>query len=215
MQGFRRNCEIGHMKIHYLIHAVLGTAVAVLFYLHFKTPQASAPAKNNSTALKPITTPAPRIEMKSSPIVFVNADSLMENYTLVKRNRNTIEQERKKFETQFEAKYKALEQEFNSLRDRAETISQEEGMVLQQQLMLKEQELGKFREENLARLDELERKKAEEIQKGISGYLRNTYANSNYAYILGYSSGGGILFAHDSLDITGEVVQGLNSVQKK
>ena len=214
MQGFSRNYEIWRMKIHYLIHAVLAIAVAVLFYLHFNTNRATAPANNNSTAKRPITTPAPKIEMKASPIVFINADSLMENYTLVKRNRNSVEQERKKFETQFEAKYKALEQEFNSLRDRAETISQDEGMLLQQHLMLKEQELGKFREENLTRLDDLERKKAEEIQKGISGYLRNTYANSRYAYILGYSAGGGILFAHDSLDITNEVIQGLNAERR-
>jgi hypothetical protein len=44
--------------------------------------------------------------------------------------------------------------------------------------------------------------------------LRKKYANTNYAYILGYSPGSGILFAHDSLDITPEVVQGLNAEAK-
>jgi outer membrane protein len=41
-------------------------------------------------------------------------------------------------------------------------------------------------------------------------YLRENSAQYNYKYVLGTSFGGNILYANDSLDITGNIVKGLN-----
>jgi outer membrane protein len=44
----------------------------------------------------------------------------------------------------------------------------------------------------------------------LSSYLKEYNKGKNYTFILGYQKGGGILFANDSLDITREVLDGLN-----
>jgi outer membrane protein len=204
-------------KSSFVLNIILALAVAVLYYLHFTGPRHAGPAPAKNTAksdLPPIVTKAPEIKLKSSPVVFVNADSLMEQYVLVTKNRKFLEAERSKFEKEFEAKYRSLEAEYKDLQEKAPLLTQEEGTMKQQELMMKEQKLGEFRDQNQERLMNLEQTRGEQIQKNITTYLRKKYANTNYAYILGYSPGSGILFAHDSLDITPEVVQGLNSEAK-
>ena len=183
-------------NISLLINLVLGLAVAVLYYLHF-----SAPKNGTSTpTAKPKAVAMPKIKFKATPLVYVNADSLWENFVLVKQMRKELEAEKKKFETKFEADYHKLESDY---------------MKLQQDLMAREQKLTEFRQTQTERLAKLEAEKTEKIQKTITEYLTEQYSKSNYAYILGYSAGGGILFANDSLEITNEVVDGLNATLSK
>lgn len=195
-----------------IFNIVLSIAVAVLYYLHFNGSTSNLNDKKQS---KPRATVMPKIALKSTPLVYVNADSLWENFVLVKQMRKELEFEKKKFETKFEADYHKLENDYLELRDKAETLSQEEGMKRQQDLMAREQKLTEFRQSESERLAKIEADKTEKIQKAITGYLTEQYSKSNYAYILGYSAGGGILFANDSLEITNEVVDGLNATLKK
>jgi len=195
-----------------VFNVILGLAVAVLYYLHFSNPTAGADAKKES---KPKALAMPKIQLKSTPLVYVNADSLWDNFVLVKQMRKELEAEKKRFETKFEADYHKLESDYLALRDKAETMSQEEGMMKQQELMAREQKLTEFRQTESERLAKLEADKTEKIQNTITEYLTEQYSKSNYAYILGYSAGGGILFANDSLEITTEVVDGLNATLKK
>jgi outer membrane protein len=195
-----------------VFNVVLGIAVAVLYYLHFSNSPSHGESKKE---VKPKASVMPKIQLKSTPLVYVNADSLWENFELVKKMRKEMEFEKKKFETKFEADYHKLEADYLALRDKAESLSQEEGMMKQQELMAREQKLTEFRQTESERLAKLEADKTDKIQKTITEYLTEQYSKSNYAYILGYSAGGGILFANDSLEITTEVVDGLNATLKK
>jgi outer membrane protein len=199
-------------NISIFFNVILSIAVAVLYYLHFSVNSSSV---SNKKETKPKALAMPKIQLKSTPLVYVNADSLWENFTLVKQMRKEMEFEKKKFETKFEADYHKLETDYLALRDKAETMSQEEGMMKQQELMAREQKLTEFRQVESERLAKLEADKTDKIQKTITEYLTEQYSKSNYAYILGYSAGGGILFANDSLEITTEVVDGLNATLKK
>jgi outer membrane protein len=204
--------KINNMKnLSLILNALLGVAVAVLYYLHFSSPKTAVATK----AVKPKAAAMPKIKFKSTPLVYVNADSLWENFVLVKQMRKELEAEKKKFESKFEADYHKLESDYIALRDKAETLSQEEGMKMQQDLMAREQKLTEYRQTQSERLAKLEAEKTEKIQKSITEYLTEQYSKSNYAYILGYSAGGGILFANDSLEITNEVVDGLNATLSK
>lgn len=199
-------------NISLVFNVILSIAVAVLYYLHFNGGDNSL---NDKKTAKPKAVAMPKIKLKSTPLVYVNADSLWENFKLVKQMRKELEGEKQRFETKFEADYHKLENDYLALRDKAETLSQEEGMKKQQELMAREQKLTEYRQTQTERLAKLEAEKTEKIQKAITQYLTEQYSKSNYAFILGYSAGGGILFANDSLEITTEVVDGLNATLKK
>lgn len=208
---FRR--KLRAMKnLSIIFNVVLSIAVAILYYLHFSADTSS---NNPSKGDKSKSVAMPKIKLKATPLVYVNADSLWENYALVKQMRKELENDKKRFESKFEADYHKLETDYLELRDKAETLSQEEGMKKQQELMAREQKLTEYRQTESERLAKLEAEKTEKIQKSITDFLTEQYSKSNYAYILGYSSGGGILFANDSLEITKEVVDGLNATLKK
>jgi len=191
---------------------ILGIAVSALYYLHFTVDNDNNSDKKDTKHKAAV---MPKIKFKSTPLVYVNADSLWENFGLVKQMRKELEYEKKKFESKFEADYHKLENDYLELRDKAETFSQEEGMKKQQELMAREQKLTEFRQTESDRLAKMEADKSDKIQKTITEYLTEQYSKSNYSYILGYSTGGGILFANDSLEITNEVVDGLNATIKK
>lgn len=197
-----------------ILNFALLIAVSVLFYLHFK-PKVEPVAKDSdgvedthSPLSKPVT------NLKASNIVYVNSDSLWERYEFVKTVKSELERERKVSETQFETKIQALEKEYAEFKDKAQFMTQEQGMQRQQELMLKEQKLAEFRDNANERLLKNEQDKNDQLQKSILDYMKKNYDNSNYTYILGYSRGGGILYAKDSLDITNEVINGLNREYK-
>ena len=198
-------------KAGFIFNGVLLCAVIVLYALHFSgRGHEAAPSGIAAQKQMPVAAPMP-IKLKNTPIVYINADSLMSKYSLVKKTKADLDRERKAAEGEFEKRYRDLEKEFMELRERAPMMKEEEGMAKQQELMQKEQKLGEYREQMQERLMKMEESRNLDIQKRITGYLKERYSGSKYAYILGYSAGGGILFANDSLDITTEVIQGLNS----
>lgn len=187
------------------LNIILVIAVGYLFYQHFKKPGQAAVTETTS-AKAPVV-----IDLKPSSIVYINSDSLWSNYQFVKDIKKQLEKERASSESQFQAKYEQLEKEANEFRDKAQFMSQDQGMKAQQDLMEKEQKLGEWREEAASKLLQNENEKNNMLQNKITEYLKRNYSNSNYTYILGYSAGGGILYANDSLDITTEVINGLNA----
>ena len=52
----------------------------------------------------------------------------------------------------------------------------------------------------------------EEVYSHLTAYIKEYLKKKgrNYNFILGYQKGGGIIYAKDSLDITHEIVEGLN-----
>ena len=56
----------------------------------------------------------------------------------------------------------------------------------------------------------------EKVFKAIMDYIREYNKNSQYNYVLAYSNKivGSVLLANDSLDITNEIVTGLNAQYK-
>jgi outer membrane protein len=193
-------------NIQLIANIIFGIAIAVLFFLHF-SGQSSNKQKDSIVS--------PKIELKSSKLVYINTDSLWENYEYVKEIKKALLSQRNQAEAEFAQKYQALANEEQNFREIAQRLSEEEGIKQQQELLLKEQKLGEFRDQMQERLMKSEQDKNDQITKNITDYLRVAYINTPYNYILGYTRGGGILFAHDSLDITNEVVNGLNANHNK
>lgn len=62
----------------------------------------------------------------------------------------------------------------------------------------------------LGKLDQLQANSSEELYTKLNNYLREFNADKNLQFVLGYQKGGGILFANDSLNVTRQVIEGLN-----
>jgi outer membrane protein len=186
-----------------ILNAVLIVAVAVLYYLHFSTPRATVPAEQpqiTADVVKPV----------SLPIAYVNSDSLLMNYDYYKETRKELETKRQQMEKEINGKARAYENEVVAYQKKGNQMTLEQAQLTEQTLMRKQQELVQYRDRVSYSLAEEEQKKNEELINNISEYLQQYTKDKNYKYILGYTKGGGVWYANDSLEVTSEVLKGLN-----
>jgi outer membrane protein len=177
-------------------NAILTVAVGVLFFLHFKSTSPTASTTSGS----------------SKSIVYVNTDSLLANYDYFKDAMKELENKRFRLETDLNAKGKSLQNEAAFFQQKAQqgNMSEDQARTTQQQLVKKEQDLIAYRDNASRALSVEEAKKQEELLNKIQDFLKNSNKQNNYDIVLGYSKGGGVLFANTNLEITKKVIEGLN-----
>ena len=205
-------------NISLVLNVVLAVAVAILYYLHFSSSPASddvATHIDTTAAAKPIVlTPK---EIKESKMVYVNLDVLNEQYDYIKEVNAAAKRELSSLESQYQKKGQKLQEDYMLFQQQAQG-----GQLSDNQIAAKEQELTKRKEE----LDQLElrsqqmmdemQQRSEEMNISIKDYLKEYNKNSNYTFVMAYIAGplSPVLIANDSLDITKEILDGLNAQYK-
>jgi len=179
-----------------ILNGILLIAVAFLYYKQFSS------SENDAVSVS--------AEATQSKIVFVNSDSLMDSYSLFKTMQDNMEKKRDSLDRLLTARGASLESEIKSYQEKAEGMSAGERQLREESLMRKQQALMEDRDNLLDRLKIEESDLTDSIHADLMNYLKSYNKNKKYDFILGYSRGGGILLANDSLDVTKQVVKGLN-----
>lgn len=205
-------------KASIIINSILFIAVGILYYLHFSTCKSSCEAtteNDSSTALKPIVI-APK-EIKASKIVYINSDILNEKYDFVKDLTAAAQAKHQRLQTAYETKAQKFQEDYNDLQQKASQglLSENQANAAQEDLIKRKEELDKMELQLQSMMEEIQ-KSNEEVRKNVIDYVKEYNKTGQYNYILTYtdSPGGFLLLANDSLDITREVVDGLNAQYK-
>ncbi|PSL32293.1 OmpH family outer membrane protein [Dyadobacter jiangsuensis] len=183
-------------------NVVLSLAVAVLFFLHFSSKSSDAGAAADGAVVEGRRT------------VYVQVDSLLKNYDFFKDTRKELENKNFQLENELTTKGRSLQNEVAFFQQRAATMTPEQARSTEAQLMKKQQDLMAYRDQSAQALGQEEAKKNEELYKNIRSYIDKYNKENGYEYVLGYSLGGGILFANPSLDVTKKIIDGLNKEYK-
>lgn len=202
-------------KFSTIINVSLIVAVAVLYYLHFSDCNRSCSsddATDSTTAAAPVVM-SPK-EIKASKIVYVNSDVLNEKYEYVKTLVAAAQAKQQRLEMSYQTKGQKLQQDYTEFQQKAS-----QGLLSENEITRKQEEFQKRKEEldmaeqELQGLMEEMQVNYNKVRKTIVDYLKEYNKKSNYNYILTYSKapGSGIMLADDSLDITNEVLEGLNA----
>jgi outer membrane protein len=199
-----KSCE--HKKCRCCLSMILNiislAGVIVLFVLYFIGHSGSNPAKKSNNS--------------SLYIGFVNSDTVMQNYSLVKTFKDSLEAKQKKAETDFTAQQNIFEAQVAKYQKdlKANTLSIEQAQSTEKTLSQQQESLLALKDELTQKLSDEELSITTMIQDSIINYLKRYNRTHNYDYILGFSKGSGILIANDSLDLTKEVLEGLNKEYK-
>ena len=193
-------------RISIVLNILLTIAVIILFYMVIDL-------KNNQSTVPAVLTMKPN--SGNTSVVYVNIDTLINQYEYVKEARKQLETESAKKQKELEGQYQSLERKANEFKEIAARLSPEEGQRQQNDLMQKEQQLMQLRDNLNQELMNKEQEINAQLQKAINEYLVKYKAQMPYNYVLSYTSGGGILFANDSLEITKALVKGLNEEYKE
>ena len=185
-------------NISLALNIVLAIAVAVLYYLHFK---GGSCCKNEESAV---------IMPKggSSAIAFINTDTLLNHYEYYKQLKSSMEEKARRSESEMQGKMTALQAEAQVYQQKGASMTMEQRAATEEGLMKKQQQLMQRKEELGQQLAEEEQKLVKDLYEKLTGFLKKANADKGFQYVL--SKNGPILLANDSLDITKQVIEGLN-----
>lgn len=159
---------------------------------------------------------APSTESKTEKIVFVNSDSLLNNYEYFKQLKTKFEQKSKKAQSDLQAKGTAFQREVAAYQQRAANLSADERAATEERLARKQQELATYNQNAGSALANEEAAENEKLYNKVADYLKKHSKGKGYKMVLTYSkSNPTVLYADESLDVTKEVVTGLNAEFKK
>lgn len=153
---------------------------------------------------------------KSEAIVFVNSDSLLNNYEYFKDVKSTFETKSKKAQSDLTAKQTAFQREVAAYQQSAPSLSADQRASTEQRLARKQQELAAYNQNAGNALANDEAVENEKLYNKVSDFLK-TYAKSKgYKMVFTYSKGNtNLLYSDESLDVTKDVIAGLNEQYKK
>jgi outer membrane protein len=196
-------------KINLALNVLLLAAVAFLFFrssVDQKGGNEKSAVESDSTNLF-----TPQSLNSNSRVVFVNADSLNEKYEFIAEKYEELEREQLKIESQVQRKMKAAEERYVQLESEAAYMTPGQLEQAQMELQGLQLEITQFQEKLAADFRAKELETQQTFYKNISEYLKEYNKDGLYDFILTYQLGGQILLANDSLDITNDVIRGLNA----
>lgn len=186
--------------------------IAMLFVQCSAKSNEPAPATTAPTATEAIAdsvaTPVCNIK-----IAYVDYDSLLANYNfaqdvqkeLIRREmsiNNTIEKERKSLQEEAASfEYKVQNNVF---------ATQERAQAEYEKIMKKDQDLLQRGQTMIAELEQVRNAKYNELTQCINDYIQEYNSTAKYDFIL-TKMGGNMLYANEAMDITKDVVNGLNA----
>ncbi|NLF42088.1 MAG: OmpH family outer membrane protein [Bacteroidales bacterium] len=184
---------------------ILLIAVVILFVLFFKNGETDGKVAASDTQSE-------ILGNSSNNIAFIRSDSLMEKYELAIRMRADLESKQKRMEAEFNQKQSSFQKEAESFQKsvNAGTISIDQAQIKEKELMQKQQELIDLNQTLSGSLAKQEYDLNIELLDSISGFLERYNKEFGFDFILGYSPGGGILYASDKKDITTDVIKKMN-----
>lgn len=149
-------------------------------------------------------------------VVYVNSDSLLTNYEYFKAVQKTFEEKSKKAQADLQAKGAAFQREVAAYQQNAGTLSADQRASTEERLARKQQELATYNQNAGNALANEEAAENEKLYNKVADFLKIHAKEKGYKIVLTYSkSNPAVLYADESLDVTKEVLAGLNAEYNK
>ena len=150
-------------------------------------------------------------------IAYVNIDTLEANYTYLKQKKDEFTKRQAGMEAELERSMMQLQKDAAEFSKKAQagTLTQSEGEAGQKRLLQMQETLEKRKNALTETLIKEQEAFNKDLHDRLDAFLKEYNADKRYDYILSYSEGGAILYKDESLDITADVIDGMNNSQGK
>ncbi len=193
-------------KTSLIINGILIIAVIVLFVLYFTHPKSSS-QQTNLTA---------RADTAGNPalsIAYVNMDTLMANYDFSVDLQEKLAKKQKVSEDKLTTRGQKWQNKVSEYQNNMKRglVTRSEAQKIEQQLSQEQQEILKLKDDLASKLMEEQQVSTRKVLYSITDYLNEFSKVHHYKYILSTTTlGGTILYGDKNLDVTQEVLEGLN-----
>lgn len=176
-------------------------AVAILYYLHFSsgTAKPTMATTGSATGLK---------------IAYIHSDTVLKYYDYTKEIKERFEAKGKKLDSDLQNRAKALENEIGAYQRNVSNMTIGQAKAVEEDLGKKQQNLAVYQrslEQELA-LDQA--KVNEELYGNITSFLKKYGEENGLEVVLKFNRESDVLFTSPALDISQDVIKGLNEAYK-
>ncbi len=160
-------------------------------------------------------TPAIESAQQGQPtmnIAYVDVDTLMTKYVFWQDNLTKLEEKSAEYAKTLESRGQSLQQAAMQFQEKIQTgviTTEKEALRQQENLQRQQENLQKLEEELMLKLTEEQNTYSKALRDSISNFLAEYNKAKKFTMIIS-KSGDNILYADSALNITNEVVNGLN-----
>ncbi|MBL7871128.1 MAG: OmpH family outer membrane protein [Cyclobacteriaceae bacterium] len=177
-------------------------AVGVLYFLHFSS-------KGSSTSSSEVARPG------DFQIAYINSDSVLKHYEFVKINMEKLEAKGKKLDQDLQNRAQSLQNDITAYQRNYGNMTIGQAKAVEEDLGKKRQNLELYQRGLEQDLMTEQSTITEELYKKITAYLKDYAEQKQLQVVLKYNPGSDLLYGSASIDITNEVIAGLNEIYKK
>lgn len=147
---------------------------------------------------------------KSSELVYVDVNKLLEGYKRTKVVRAEFEKKAKTLSSNVDSLVADWQKELKAYEKERSKMSKKELELKQQLLGNKQQQVNNYQQAIQKQIQEEDKKVTQTVINDINDYVTEYGKKHNYKIIFGASGGGNIMYANESTDLTQKVLEGLN-----
>ena len=173
-------------------------------------PAATPATETTAVATATATASAPVCNIR---IAYVDYDSLLLKFNLAQEMQKELIRKEMSINNIIEKERKTLQEEAAAFETKVQNnvfATQERAQAEYEKIMKKDQELLQRSQAMIAEFEKESITKSSEVTQSIMEYIKEYNSDAKFDFIL-TKMGGNMLYANEALDITDEVVEGLNA----
>jgi len=183
-----------------ILNAVLLVAVGVLFYLHFAPKSSIAETES--------------VNPSDFKIAYINSDSVLKNYEFFKVNIEKLESKGKKLDQDLQNRAQSLQNDITAYQRNYGSMTIGQAKAVEDDLGKKRQNLELYQRSLEQELMTEQGKMNEDLYKKVTDFLKIYAEQKELQIVLKFNPSSDLLYGGKSVDITNEVIQGLNEAYK-
>jgi outer membrane protein len=184
-----------------ILNGILIIAVAFLYYNNFAGSDEADETINNSER-----------SVGNLSIAYVNSDTLLTNYNYYEEVSKRLDEKRLNLQQEYTRRAEGLQRQIEDYQRTMTNLTIAQARAVEEDLGRKRQNLLQYQETISQDLMREEAAITQELYEKVSSYLKTYGDENNLQVVLTYSPGSGLLYANDALNITDQVLSGLNSI---
>lgn len=170
-------------RIAIVLSIISFAGMLLLFYFHFKSEEKMA---------------------------YVDNMRMVQGYAGTKKATATFEEKRKALQMNVDTLANELEERVKKFGRESSQMTEKERKLAEELLNNKQQQFLQYRDAIQQKIQQEEKKFSDALLVEINGYVKEFGEKSNYKILFGATVSGNIVYANKALDITDEILKGLN-----
>ena len=179
-----------------VLNVVLIIAIGVLYYLHFTSSKGASS-----------TTP---VAGSLTSVAYINSDTVLKYYEYTKVNKTKLENKGKRLEQDLKNRAISLQNEIENYQRSRNNLTIGQAQAIEEDLGRKQQNFQMYQQSVSQELMNDQEQMSRDLYEKVTQFLSEYGQANGLQLVLKFDPSSDVLYARDSLDISKQVIEGLN-----